>query len=438
MRRKISLFTLCVLLLIGAVGNYYTISNPPQKLTTYYRTHAYDNIPDRETDVPAALMALIGINLSVALASGVVLIAGGVVFRRNDASADSPDPLEAQVALKFTIDAIVKAIRGARQQAAIETAERQADNPSFSKLDQFLSQHLHDQGVKWSELVRQWGEGETTQVTVKKLIVESLSRMSPDMQEKIEAAIWSRFNERLQAARKSEVEELLRQAKDKRIVNAATDLTKRIFRAIYLGASENDAVWQTVANILGSPERPDDQFVYGMRHLGGNGVKKNPVEAVKWFRKSAEQGYSQAQYYMGVCYETGKGVPLDAAQSVAWYRKAADQGNPAAQVSLGFDYLFGKGIEKDVAAAFAWFTKAADQGNAHAEFYLGYCYMNGAGVKSNAIEAAKLYRLAADKGHAEAQWQLGNCYAYATGIKSDPKEATKWKRKAAKQGFRRP
>ena len=29
------------------------------------------------------------------------------------------------------------------------------------------------------------------------------------------------------------------------------------------------------------------------------------VEAVKWFRKAAEQNYAVAQYNLGVCYEQG-------------------------------------------------------------------------------------------------------------------------------------
>ena len=31
----------------------------------------------------------------------------------------------------------------------------------------------------------------------------------------------------------------------------------------------------------------------------GNGVAQNDTEALKWFRKSAEQGYAKAQYNLG-------------------------------------------------------------------------------------------------------------------------------------------
>ena len=38
----------------------------------------------------------------------------------------------------------------------------------------------------------------------------------------------------------------------------------------------------------------------------GQGVAKDQVEAVKWYRKAAEQNYAKAQYNLGVCYEQAK------------------------------------------------------------------------------------------------------------------------------------
>ena len=50
----------------------------------------------------------------------------------------------------------------------------------------------------------------------------------------------------------------------------------------------------------------------------------NYTEAVKWYRKAAEQGMAEAQYNLGVCYEYGEGVTKDADEAVTWYKKAAD------------------------------------------------------------------------------------------------------------------
>ena len=51
------------------------------------------------------------------------------------------------------------------------------------------------------------------------------------------------------------------------------------------------------------------------------------AEAVKWYRKAAEQGYADAQYNLGSCYYNGKGVPQNYAEAVKWYCKAVGQGH---------------------------------------------------------------------------------------------------------------
>ena len=62
--------------------------------------------------------------------------------------------------------------------------------------------------------------------------------------------------------------------------------------------------------------------------------QSNYAEAVKWFRKAAEQGHADAQYHLGWCYRKGEGVPQDTAEAVKWWRKAARQGNFRAQYWL--------------------------------------------------------------------------------------------------------
>jgi TPR repeat protein len=65
-------------------------------------------------------------------------------------------------------------------------------------------------------------------------------------------------------------------------------------------------------------------------------VAKDEVEAVKWFRKAAEQNYATAQYQLGVCYAKGRGVAADMAEAMRWYRKAADGGEVPALNSLAW------------------------------------------------------------------------------------------------------
>ena len=54
---------------------------------------------------------------------------------------------------------------------------------------------------------------------------------------------------------------------------------------------------------------------------------EDETEAVKWYRKAAEQGDAKAQWCLGRCYESGDGVIQDKDEAVKWYRMAADQGH---------------------------------------------------------------------------------------------------------------
>ena len=70
----------------------------------------------------------------------------------------------------------------------------------------------------------------------------------------------------------------------------------------------------------------------------GEGVTKDQVEAVKWYRKAAEQNYAKAQHNLGFCYAHGEGVVKDQVEAVKWYRKAAEQNLAEAQRTLGIYY----------------------------------------------------------------------------------------------------
>jgi uncharacterized protein len=59
-------------------------------------------------------------------------------------------------------------------------------------------------------------------------------------------------------------------------------------------------------------------------YFNGQGVRQNYAEAVKWYRKAAEQGYAWAQYNLGFMYFHGQGVPQDYAEAAKWGRKAAE------------------------------------------------------------------------------------------------------------------
>jgi TPR repeat protein len=100
---------------------------------------------------------------------------------------------------------------------------------------------------------------------------------------------------------------------------------------------------------------PLAQVHLGVRYFAGHGVKKDRIEATKWFRKAADQGFAPAQVILGNSYYFGYGVEKNMAEAVVWYRKAADQGIPDAQHLLGNRYFAGEGVAKDFIEAYAYY-----------------------------------------------------------------------------------
>ncbi len=206
--------------------------------------------------------------------------------------------------------------------------------------------------------------------------------------------------------------------------------------AIRLPAQQSDAGRKMFAEEKAKAEQGDATNQCGLGEIydfGLYGVTKDYAEAVKWYRKAAEQNFTLAQYDLGCCYSFGQGITKDDVEGVKWYRKAADQGLASAQHNLAVHYRDGQGVPQDYAEAVKWFRKAAEQNEANAQYNLGVCYANGQGVVKDDEAAVKWYRKAADENLAIAQYNLGARYANGDGVAKDAVEAVKWFRKAAEQ-----
>ena len=82
----------------------------------------------------------------------------------------------------------------------------------------------------------------------------------------------------------------------------------------------------------------------------------------------AEKGNAEAQYTLGLVYDKGESVPEDDAEAVRWYRRAAEQGYAEAQNSLGEIYFNdGEGVPENLVQAYFWFNLAAAQNNEDAK-----------------------------------------------------------------------
>lgn len=166
----------------------------------------------------------------------------------------------------------------------------------------------------------------------------------------------------------------------------------------------------------------------------GHGVTQDYTEAVKWYRKAAEQGDAVAQNNLGWMYKSGLGTSQSDYDAIKWYQLAIEQGNIYAHVNLGWMYENGRGTSENYSEAARLYLKAALLGDDGGQNNLGSLYRNGHGVSQNYAEALKWYRKAAEQGNAYAYANLGYMYEKGYGVAVNRAEAINWYEKSALQG----
>lgn len=99
------------------------------------------------------------------------------------------------------------------------------------------------------------------------------------------------------------------------------------------------------------------QFMLANMYLAGESVKKNPEKYMYWIRQSADNGYSSANYLLGMAYLTSG--PKVAA---GYFKKAAGKEHGSSMHMLGLMYAKGAGVTKNTKEALKWFRLAKAQG----------------------------------------------------------------------------
>ena len=104
--------------------------------------------------------------------------------------------------------------------------------------------------------------------------------------------------------------------------------------------------------------------------LQGRGVAPSKALAREWFLKALSpvqlavaRGEAWAQSDYGDYFADGIAIPQDFRQAVIWYRRSAEQGYSPAQANLGLMHMHGSGVPPDWNEAIEWFRMAAAQGN---------------------------------------------------------------------------
>jgi TPR repeat protein len=150
----------------------------------------------------------------------------------------------------------------------------------------------------------------------------------------------------------------------------------------------------------------DAQYKLASLHSSGKGVKKNDAEAVKWYRRVAEQKDARGQSMLGVMYTNARGVKRDYDKAIVWFQKAAAQNSAHAKYNLGYMYAVGKGVKRDPAKSADWYRQAAELNDAGSQRILGSLYAAGRGVDKDLTRACAWTTVVLPRGGAAAKKQL--------------------------------
>jgi len=89
-------------------------------------------------------------------------------------------------------------------------------------------------------------------------------------------------------------------------------------------------------------------------YVDERGIIQDSQEAAKWYWPTAEQGYVDAQFRLGVMYDQGESVPQNYQEAVKYCRLASVQGHANALTGLGIMCGQGQGIAQDDVLAHMW------------------------------------------------------------------------------------
>jgi TPR repeat protein len=176
-------------------------------------------------------------------------------------------------------------------------------------------------------------------------------------------------------------------------------------------------------------EKGDAEAMFGMGIVlrQENGPEYDPIEATKWFEKSASFEFPTALARLGAYYLDGEdGYTKDVDKALEMLKKAQQKGDVTAPLILGTLYLQGSEVTRDIDLAVKFLKVAAEGGVSSPCSHLGSLHVQSHVVSNVKSEAARLLLMAAECGHKEAQFAIGMMYKVGDVLPKDVNEAAYW------------
>ena len=181
------------------------------------------------------------------------------------------------------------------------------------------------------------------------------------------------------------------------------------------------------------------QYALGLRYANGaGGVERDPIEALRWYRLSGEQGHMPAQFAVAAMYDRGIGTEADPSEAARWYEAAALQGHAGAQHNLAAAYEGGRGVGRNLELAREWYLSAAQAGLPVSQIRLAEMLEDGIGGDVNPVGAAEWYQVAAVQGDVVGQARLGLMFAEGRGIDRNDNGGFLWLEIVTRRGVEEP
>ena len=137
-------------------------------------------------------------------------------------------------------------------------------------------------------------------------------------------------------------------------------------------------------------------LILGMRMANGDRIERNPNKAFLLFQSLANENDPRAQYLLGASYTSGMGTKQNDQIAIKWFKKSALNGYDKGQYWYAHMLSRGRGVKTpNWEEAIKWFMKASRQGHTNAQLSLGEAYEQcRGGLVRNFDKAAKWYRIA--------------------------------------------
>lgn len=177
------------------------------------------------------------------------------------------------------------------------------------------------------------------------------------------------------------------------------------------------------------------QYIIGILFLEGKyNYNKNYRLSFYYMKRSAEQGYGQAEFKLAKYYNSGIGTKVNEVDAFNWMKRAALESQiDKAYLQLGLYYKCGVGTVQNMKLARKYLIKLTEQRKDPEAFYvIGVMFFEGDGFEKDRKKAFRCFQKGSKLNHGPSQYLLAECYFYGEGCELNYKQAFLYYSQASK------